>query len=142
MKKAVNMFGYALLFFCVVALILMIFFLPSGTEEAETTTTNTTENLFTVDENKQIVLMMMNEDIAKELSNYPSTVEFETMNWTFERDKDIYTTGSTFECMNAYGVTEKHILIVVSEAYNEGKSVKPIHVYLDGNEVPTKQNNK
>lgn len=110
------------------------------TTKPTTTTTTTTKQKEDVDSTKQITLMMMNEDIAKALSNSPSTVEFETMSWTFEKEGNTYTTGSIFECLNAFGVPEKHILIVVSEEYNNGKSVKAKRVYLDGIEVPAKNN--
>lgn len=116
----------------------------STTTKTTTTTkpTTTVKQKEKVDSTKQITLMMMNEDIAKDLANYPATVEFKSLYWTFEKEGNTYTTGSTFECLNAFGVLEEHILIVVSEEYNNGNSVKAKKVYLDGVEISSKSNKK
>lgn len=115
----------------------------SETEKATETTTEieteptTADSLHDniVDDNEEIFLMMMSEDIAKALSNYPSSVKIKTNSWTFEQNDLKYTTCCTFNCSNAYGVNETHILVVISEANADGTKINPIEVCVDGETV-------
>lgn len=107
-------------------------------KKKQTTTEKTTVDALRdnmVDANEETMLIMMCEDIGKRLSNYPATVKFDTMSWTFEQNGLKYTTCSTFECQNAYGVKETHILVVIAEADSDGSKINPTEVCVDGKTV-------
>lgn len=108
----------------------------SETVEQESTAADTLHDNV-VDNNEEIILMMMAEDIAMDISNYPSTTKILTDSWTFEQKDLKYTTCCKFECSNAYGINETHVLAIVSEATSDGSKINPIDVAVDGAAIKT-----
>ena len=77
-------------------------------------------------------LMMMTENVALQISNYPTTVKFDTFAWGFWRNDRVYAVQGTFTCTNAYGVKEEHVLRLVCETSEDNSSISAKEVYLDG----------
>lgn len=85
----------------------------------------------------EVILMMMAEDVAKQIANYPSTVSFKTFEWGFWRKDLIYAVQGTFSCSNAYGVRAEHIIKLICEASEDNSKIYVKEVYLDGELVKT-----
>lgn len=77
-------------------------------------------------------LMMMAEEVAAQIANYPATVKFNTFAWGFWRNDRVYAVQGTFTCTNAFGVEEEHVLRLVCEASEDNSSISAKEVYLDG----------
>ena len=80
----------------------------------------------------EISLMMMAENVAKQIANYPATVDFKTFEWGFWRNDRVYAVQGTFTCTNAFGVKEEHVLRLVCETSEDNSSISAKEVYLDG----------
>lgn len=86
-----------------------------------------------VSSDAEIRLMMMAEDVAKQIANYPATVDFKTLCWGFWRNDRVYAVQGTFTCTNAFGVKEEHVLKLICETSEDNSSISTKEVYLDGN---------
>lgn len=86
----------------------------------------------TVSSGAESTLMMMAEDVAKKIVNYPATVDFKTFEWGFWRNDRTYAVQGTFTCSNAFGVEEEHIIKLVCEASEDYSSISAKEAYLDG----------
>lgn len=80
----------------------------------------------------EMTLMMMAEDVAMKIANYPATVKFNTFAWGFWRNDNVYAVQGTFTCTNAFGVKEEHVLRLVCERNEETSSISAKEAYLDG----------
>ena len=85
-----------------------------------------------VSSDAEISLMMMAENVAKQIANYPATVDFKTFEWGFWRNDRVYAVQGTFTCTNAFGVEEEHVLRLVCETSEDNSSISAKEVYLDG----------
>lgn len=99
---------------------------PSTAEKA-TVATSTTE----VSSEAEMILMMMTEDVAKQISNYPATVDFNTFEWGFWRNDHVYAVQGTFSCTNAFGVEEEYTLKLICEANDDYSQISAKEVYLN-----------
>lgn len=94
--------------------------------------TSSTGNETTVSYEQEIILMMIAEDVAKQIAQNPSTVRFKTMYWGFEREGHSFWVQGTFECSNLLGVKENHTIQVLCIANSNYSKIQPEQVYLDG----------
>ena len=97
-------------------------------ESTETTYSPETE----VSSEAEMVLMRMAEDIAKQIANYPATVDFNTFAWGFWRNDNVYAVQGTFTCTNAFGVPGEHTIKLVCLANDDYSKISVKEVYLDG----------
>ena len=98
----------------------------STTEEAPVTTSATE-----VSSADEITLMMMAEDVAKQIANYPATVDFNTFAWGFWRNGHTYAVQGVFTCTNAFGVKEEYTIRLICEANEDYTSISAKEVYLN-----------
>ena len=78
-----------------------------------------------------MILMMMAEDVAKQITNYPATVDFNTFAWGFWRNEHVYAVQGTFTCTNAFGVEEEYVLKLICEANEDYSQISAKEVYLN-----------
>lgn len=88
-----------------------------------------------VSDEAEIVLMQIAEDVAKQITQNPSTVDFKDWYWGFAREGTTYAVQGTFECSNLLGVTEEHDIQVWCEASSDYSKIQPYAVYLDGKQI-------
>lgn len=84
---------------------------------------------------QEIILMMIAEDMAKQVAQNPSTVSFKSMYWLFERDGHTFWVQGTFKCSNLLGVVEEHTIKVMCVANSDYSKIQPKQVYLDGAKI-------
>lgn len=100
---------------------------PSTSEEVIVETSITE-----VSSEAEMILMMMAEDVAKQITNYPATVDFNTFEWGFWRNEHAYAVQGTFSCTNAFGVEEEYTLKLICEANSDYSQISAKEVYLNG----------
>lgn len=81
---------------------------------------------------QEVILMMMTEDVAKQISNYPATVDFDLWSWGFWRNGYTYAVQGTFTCTNAFGVPEEYVIRLICEASSDYSRMSAKEVYLNG----------
>ena len=86
----------------------------------------------------QTILQMMAEDVARDLVNYPLTVEFDLWKWQYSRRDREYIVQGGFTCTNALGVTSEHTIKLVCEASEDYARISVTTIYLDGKNVAPK----
>lgn len=85
-----------------------------------------------VESDKETLLMIIAEDMARQVAQNPTTVDFKTMYWGFERKDNQYAVQGTFDCANLFGVKEQHTILVFCESNFETQKMKPYKIVLDG----------
>lgn len=91
----------------------------------------TEEDLTYVSSDAEIILINIAEDVAVQIAQNPSTVDFSTLEWGFARDEYIYAVQGTFTCSNLMGVSETHVLQVWCKASEDYAKIQPYKVILD-----------
>ena len=86
----------------------------------------------------QIILQMMAEDVARDLVNYPLTVEFDLWKWQYSRRDREYIVQEGFTCTNALGIPFEHTIKLVCEASEDYARISVTTIYLDGKNVAPK----
>ena len=79
----------------------------------------------------EMILVQMTEDVAKQISNYPATVDFNTFAWGFWRNERVYAVQGIFTCTNAFGVEEEYTLRLICEASDDYSQISVKEVYLN-----------
>ncbi len=90
------------------------------------------QELKEVSSDAEMTLMYIAEDTAKQIVNYPSTVDFHTFDWKFTRDEFEYAVQGSFDCSNAFGVKETHLLTIYCRANENYTKMNPYKIVLDG----------
>ena len=98
----------------------------STTEETPVTTSATD-----ISSDAEMTLMMMAEDVAKQIANNPATVDFNTFAWGFWRNGHTYAVQGVFTCTNAFGVKEEYTIRLICEANEDYTSISAKEVYLN-----------
>lgn len=100
----------------------------NSTAEEVTVSTSATE----VSSEAEMILMMMTEDVAKQIVNYPATIDFNAFAWGFWRNDHVYAVQGIFTCTNAFGVKEEYTLRLICEASDDYSQISAKEVYLNG----------
>jgi len=107
----------------------------AGGGQVEITENSPSDSDNEVSSEAETILMMIAEDVAVQIAQNPSTVEFSTFEWAFAHEGDTYKVQGTFSCSNLYGVSESHVLQVWCDETDTGIAAK--RVFLDGTELNT-----
>lgn len=111
----------------------------TGVYRGETPSTggepSSTGNETTISYEQEIILMIIAEDIAKQIAQNPGTVKSKAMYWGFEREGHTFWVQGSFECSNLFGVKEDFTIQVVCVANSDYSKITPEQVYLNGERI-------
>jgi hypothetical protein len=62
---------------------------------------------YIVDSSVSAELQIMTEDYVKNQLNYPATADFPWLDWSYGRERDLYSVSSKVTAKNAFGVEDE-----------------------------------
>lgn len=85
---------------------------------------------YIVDPSVSAALQILSEDYVRSQLNYPSTAVFPLSEWSFSRERDLYSVISKVTAENAFGVKDELAFRIIYQF--ENSSAKKVFFELDG----------
>lgn len=93
---------------------------------------------YIVSSDMQVKLKLATEDIVKSQLNYPSTASFGWLDWSYGRERNLYSTSGSVKAKNAFGVEDEMSFQLIYNSYDS--SMQTVYFLLDGNVIVNDMN--